>query len=109
MQYAAIGLAIFGALLGLCFRFRALLPFLLLLLIISIWVIFEQQFSIIESLLLITAPQVILQASYFIGLATRSIFRTAQHRLAVTDDLPATKKRLSNAGSTRPTRGMNGT
>lgn len=92
MGYAAIGLAIFGALLGLRFRFRVLLPFLLLLLFVSLFVAFEQRLGGVESVLLIATGQAILQASYFIGLAARPIFRAAHHKLPATDKLPVTEK-----------------
>ncbi|QOG23483.1 MULTISPECIES: hypothetical protein [Bradyrhizobium] len=92
MEYAAIGLAIFGALLGLRFRFRVLLPFLLLLLFLSLFVAFEERLGTGETVLLIAAVQVILQAGYVIGLAVRRIFRATRHKLPATDKLPVTEK-----------------
>ncbi|WFU69225.1 MULTISPECIES: hypothetical protein [unclassified Bradyrhizobium] len=92
MEYAAIGLAIFGALLGLRFRFRVLLPFLLLLLFVSLFVAFEQRLGRGETVLLIAAGQIILQASYVVGLAARRIFRATHHKLPATDKLPVTEK-----------------
>ena len=109
MEYAAIGLALFGALLGLRFRFRVLLPFLLLMLLISIWVVFARRLGLLESMLLVAASQAILQGSYFFGLAARATFRGLQHKLPAKDELASTEAYRSNARLTPPIEGSRGT
>lgn len=99
MVQAAIGLAVFGALLGLRFRFRILLPFVLLVLLVALFLAFKWRLGGLETLLIVIISQAILQGSYFIGLATRALFRGFQQKLIATDELAATDKRPSNSGS----------
>jgi hypothetical protein len=99
MENAAIGLAVFGALLGLRFRFRVLLPFVLLVLLVALFLAFNWRLGGLETVLVVLTSQAILQGSYFIGLATRALFRAFQRKLIATDDLAATDKPRSNSGS----------
>jgi UPF0716 family protein affecting phage T7 exclusion len=99
MEHAAIGLAVFGALLGLRFRFRVLLPFALLVLLVALFLAFNRQLGALQTLLIVLISQAILQGSYFIGLATRALFRVFQRKLIATDELAATDKSRSNSES----------
>src|SRR5206468_10883483 len=92
MEHAAIGLAVFGALLGLRFRFRVLLPFVLLVLLVALFLAFDRQLGAFQTVLVVLISQAILQGSYFIGLATRSPFRAFHRKLIATDELAATDK-----------------
>ena len=99
MEYAAIGLAIFGAALGLRFRFRVLLPFVLLVLLIGLFLAFNRQLGGLQTVLVVLTSQAILQGGYFIGVITRALFRALQRKLIATDELAAADKRRSNSGS----------
>ena len=99
MEQAAIGLAVFGALLGLRFRFRILLPFALLVLLVALFLAFNAQLDARHTVLVVLISQAILQGSYFIGLAARALFGAFQRKLIATDELAATDKRRSNSGS----------
>jgi hypothetical protein len=80
MVYAAIALAIVGAAVGLAFRLKILLPVLALLLVVSILFSLERGFGFLDTALTIMAVQIILQASYFLGLVIRAVL-TAAHRM----------------------------
>ncbi|MDF0493104.1 hypothetical protein [Bradyrhizobium yuanmingense] len=99
MEYAAIGLAIFGAVLGLRFRFRALLPFALLVLFVTIFLTLNQRLDGLETVLAVLATQAILQGGYFVGVIIRALFRAYQRKLIAPDELAAADKRSSNSGS----------
>ena len=99
MEYAAIGLAIFGAVLGLRFRFRALLPFALLVLFVTIFLTLNQRLGGLETVLAVLATQAILQGGYFVGVIIRALFRAYQRKLIAPDELSAADKRSSNSGS----------
>lgn len=89
MVYAAIGLVLLGTLLGFRFRYRVLLPFILLVLLVSIFVVFRQQLGLLESVLLMAIGQAIMQGSYFIGLAVRPLLHAAHRKLPVPAKGPA--------------------
>ena len=78
MGYAAIALAIVGFVLGLRFRFKVLLPVLVLLLIGSGIFAVLQGWSFFNTLLAMVTAQTILQGGYFLGILVRS--KIAQKR-----------------------------
>jgi hypothetical protein len=82
MGYAAFGLAIIGFAVGTMFRLRGLLPIVALVLVSSIAFSLGHRISFLETALTIVVAQTILQGSYFLGLATRSvlIFRRTDRR-----------------------------
>ena len=80
MEYAAGALAIFGIIVGLRFRFRVLLPLILLLFLASLVFSFLRGLGVVETLLTIVAAQAILQGCYFGGLLIRRVFKFAQRR-----------------------------
>jgi hypothetical protein len=79
MQHAAIALAIMGFVVGVMFRFRVLLPILLVLLLVSIAFALGSGFSFLGAISAIMLAQAIVQASYFLGLVARALFAAA-HR-----------------------------
>jgi hypothetical protein len=82
MEYAAGGLAVLGALVGLRFRYRVLLPVIILLFLASVLLSLPHHLGLVETLLTILAAQALLQGGYFVGLMIRTIFKAAQRRLA---------------------------
>jgi hypothetical protein len=80
MGYAAIALAILGFAVGILFRFKILLLFIVLLLLVSVVFSLVRGFNFPDTVLMIMVAQTILQSSYFLGLVIRAIF-TATHRM----------------------------
>jgi len=78
MGYAAIALATLGFAVGLVFRIKVLLAIVALLVVVSVVVSVAQDFSFLETALLIMVAQSIVQASYFLGLVMRAFFCDAQ-------------------------------
>jgi len=73
MGYAAIVLAVMGFGLGVTFRFKVLLPILMLLLIVSIVFTIAQGFNFLSAVLAIIEVQSIVQVGYFFGIVLRTI------------------------------------
>ena len=73
MGYPAIALAVVGFGLGVTFRFKVLLPILVLLLIISIFYTATQGFNFPRAALAIIEVQSIVQVGYFFGIVLRAI------------------------------------
>ena len=73
MGYAAIALAVVGFGLGVTFRFKVLLPFLVLLLIISIVFTATHGFNFPRAALAVIEVQSIVQVGYFFGVVLRAI------------------------------------
>ncbi len=84
---------------GLRFRFRALLPFALLVLFVTIFLTLNQRLGGLETVLAVLATQAILQGGYFVGVIIRALFRAYQRKLIAPDELSAADKRSSNSGS----------
>ena len=82
MEYAAGALAILGALVGLRFRYRVLLPLVALVFLTSVSLSLPYHLGLFETLLTILAAQAFLQVGYFVGLIIRVTFRAVQRRLA---------------------------
>ncbi len=74
MLYAAIALAIVGFVVGILFRFKVLLPILLLLLLVSIIFSLGRGFGFLDTVLTVFVAQTIMQTSYFLGLVARAVF-----------------------------------
>jgi hypothetical protein len=74
MLYAAIALALVGFVVGVVFRFKVLLPILLLLLLVSIIFSVGRGFDFGDTLLTVFVAQSIVQGSYFLGLVARAVF-----------------------------------
>jgi hypothetical protein len=72
MGYAAIALAVMGFGLGVTFRFKVLLPFLILLLILSIVVSAAQDLNFWHTAVTVIQVQCIVQVAYFFGILLRS-------------------------------------
>jgi hypothetical protein len=81
MEYAVGGLAVLGAMVGLMFRFRVLLPVILLIFLASLLLSLHYHLGLVETLLTILAAQALLQGGYFGGLVIRTLFKAAQRRL----------------------------
>lgn len=79
MGCAAIALAMLGFAIGLLFRLKILLPFIALLLVVSVTFSVARDFTFLNTALTIMVAQTILQVSFFLGLLTRAYF-TAAHR-----------------------------
>lgn len=73
MGYAAIALAVVGFGLGVTFRFKVLLPVLVLLLVISIVYTVMQGFSFPRAALAVVEVQSIVQVGYFFGVVLRAV------------------------------------
>ncbi len=73
MGYAAIALAVVGFGLGVTFRFKVLLPFLVLLLIISIVFTAMYGFNFPRAALAVIEVQSVVQVGYFFGVVLRAI------------------------------------
>jgi hypothetical protein len=73
MGYATVVLAVVGFGLGVTFRFKVLLPVLLLLLIISIVYAAAQGFNFPRAALAVIEVQSIVQLGYFFGVVLRAI------------------------------------
>jgi hypothetical protein len=74
MEYATIALALLGFAIGAVFRFSVLLATLILLLLLSIGFAIAYRLSLFDAALAIMGVQIIVQASYFLGLVARAIF-----------------------------------
>lgn len=74
MVYGAIALAIVGFVVGVMFRFKVLLPILLLLLLVSIVFSLGRGFGFFDTALTVFAAQAIVQGCYFLGLVARAVF-----------------------------------
>ena len=74
MLFAAIALALVGFVVGVVFRFKVLLPVLLLLLLVSIIFSVGRGFGFGDTLLTVFVAQCIVQGSYFLGLVARALF-----------------------------------
>jgi hypothetical protein len=79
MGCAAIALAMLGLAIGLLFRLKILLPFIALLLVVSVTFSVARDFTFLKTALTIMVAQTILQVGFFLGLLTRAYF-TAAHR-----------------------------
>ena len=73
MGYPAIALAVVGFGLGVTFRFKVLLPILMLLLIISIVYTATQDFNFPRAALEIVEVQSVVQVGYFFGILLRAV------------------------------------
>ena len=73
MGYAAIALVVVGFGLGVTFRFKVLLPVLVLLLIISIVFAVMQGFNFPRAALAVVEVQSIVQVGYFFGVVLRAV------------------------------------
>jgi hypothetical protein len=78
MEYAGIGVVMVGLAVGTKFRLKVLLPLLPLLVVASIIFALTNGYSFGETLLIVGTAQVVLQVSYFAGVATRAFFSKPQ-------------------------------
>lgn len=74
MLYAAIALALLGFVVGVVFRFKVLLPLLLLLLLVSIIFSVGRGFGFLDTMVTVIVAQTIIQTCYFFGLVARAAF-----------------------------------
>jgi hypothetical protein len=80
MIYSAIGLAVIGIAAGLLFRWKVLLPVIVLVPIAAIGISISRGFGYQEMAIVVIAAETILQGSYFVGLLIR-VVATAAMRL----------------------------
>jgi hypothetical protein len=73
MEYFALGLAVFGAAVGIAFRWKVLLPVICLLPAASIIFSISRGHNFLEATIGILLVQAILQGGYFMGLLMRAI------------------------------------
>lgn len=73
MEYAAVGLAILGAAAGLAFRWKVLLPIIILLPVAAIIFSFSRNFDYGNTVIAVVVAEAILQSGYFVGLLIRHI------------------------------------
>lgn len=84
MDYLTIAFAVFGIAVGLLFRFRVLLPIILLVAVLSVAVSLSHGHGFTEAALSLMKWQVILQGSYFLGLTIKAIFSSdISHRIII--------------------------
>ena len=83
MEYFAVGLAVLGAAVGIVFRWKVLLPIIVLLLSASIIFSISRGLSFLDAALMVFVAQAILQSGYFVGLLVRPIIATACMRSAL--------------------------
>jgi hypothetical protein len=69
----ALGLAVLGAAVGIAFRWKVLLPIIVLLPAASIIFSISRDLSFLEAAIVVILTQVILQGGYFAGLLIRAI------------------------------------
>ena len=86
MEYAAVALAVFGTIVGLRYRFRVLLPFVVLVFLASVVFSPFVHLSAIETLLTILAAEAVLQGGYVVGLIVRASFKDTQRELPVSSE-----------------------
>jgi hypothetical protein len=72
MMYSAIGLAVTGVAVGLAFRWKVLLPVIVLLPLAAIIFSVSRGLSYGDTAIVIIVAEAILQGSYFAGLLVRS-------------------------------------
>jgi len=80
MEYGAIAVALVGVCLGLNFRFKFLLPFIAVLLIISVTLSIVRGYGAAGTILTVFVAQFIIQAGYFFGMLARWIWSNSNHR-----------------------------
>jgi len=81
MIYSAVGLAVIGAAVGLAFRWKMLLPVIVLLPVAAIIFSVSRGFSHEDTAIVVIVAEAVLQGGYFAGLLTR-FFATAIMRSA---------------------------
>ena len=74
MRFAAIAVALLGAGIGVTSRLRVLLRVVVLVLAITLIIALSHSHSFLDSLRIIVAAQILLQAGYFAGLVCRVFF-----------------------------------
>ncbi|MBY0383490.1 MAG: hypothetical protein K2W78_16475 [Xanthobacteraceae bacterium] len=80
MEYGAIAVALVGFCLGLNFRFKFLLPFIAVLLILTVPLCIMRGYGAAGTILTVFAAQFIIQGAYFFGLLARWIWSNNSHR-----------------------------
>jgi hypothetical protein len=73
MIYSAAGLAVIGVAAGLAFRWKVLLPIILLLPVAAIIFSVSRAFSYGETAAVVIGAEVVLQGGYFVGLLMRFV------------------------------------
>jgi hypothetical protein len=81
MEYAAVGLAFMGFIVGLMFRLIVLLQIVGLLLLLSIVAAIGYGLQFAETCLTIIAVQVLIQGGYFLGLLALTLFQARRARM----------------------------
>lgn len=77
MIYSAVGLAVIGAAAGLAFRWKVLLPIILILPVAVIIFSFSRGLGYADTAIVVIAAEAILQGGYFAGLLLRFTASTA--------------------------------
>ena len=73
MLYSAVGLAVLGAAVGLAFRWKVLLPFIIVLPFLAVPLSVSRGLNYGNIVIVVIAAEAALQGGYFIGLLTRFI------------------------------------
>jgi hypothetical protein len=73
MLYSAVGLAVLGAAVGLVFRWKVLLPFIIVLPFLTVPLSVSRGLNYGHVVIVVIAAEAALQGGYFIGLLTRFI------------------------------------
>jgi hypothetical protein len=73
MTYFAVGLAVIGAAAGLAFRWKVLLPVIVLLPFAAIILSVSHSLDLENAVIIVLVAEAILQGGYFVGLLIRSI------------------------------------
>jgi hypothetical protein len=81
MYYPTVTLAVLGIAIGMFFKFRILLPVILLVALASILFSLFESKSFAETAITLITWQAALQGCYFLGLATRGLFSSRGRRV----------------------------
>lgn len=73
MTYLAVGLAVLGAAAGLAFRWKVLLPLIVLLPFAALIFSVSRGSTLEDAVIIVLVAETILQGGYFIGLLIRSV------------------------------------
>jgi hypothetical protein len=77
VEYFAVGSAVLGAMVGIIFRWKVLLPIIGVLLCASIIFSISRGLSFLDAALMVIVAQAVLQTSYFAGLLARHVIASA--------------------------------
>lgn|SRR5579872_5447491 len=85
MIYYVVGLAVIGAMVGLVFRWKVLLPFIVILPFAAIIFSVSQGFGHRDTAITVIVAEAVLQGSYFAGLLIRFVATTSMRSAGISN------------------------